>query len=173
MVTSAQAQQANQRALEQAARTLSLVLQAGGFAVRPALEDTGVEVVNEVRRSMASTRRDPSRRYRRGTRVHIASAPGQPPAPDTGRLTSSYGWRLKFEPRRVILEVGTDVDYAPHLEMGTRNMAARPHLRPAINKTALRIGHVIARRMESAQRDAARRGRSAAGSLMRLPGLGA
>lgn len=161
-------QRNNMRLLNQAASNLSAVLRAGGHAVRPALADTGIEITNEVRQSMASTRRDPSRAYRRGRRVHLASQPGQPPAPDTGRLMSSYSWRVGTEGFVTYLEVGTNVESAPHLEFGTVIMEARPHLRPAVAKTAVRIGAVIARRIAKEQQAAARGLGSAAA---RLPGL--
>lgn len=160
-------QRANMQALQQASRNISLVLQAGEHAVRPALADTGIEIVNEVRQSMASTRRDSSRMYRRGRKIHVASAPGSPPAPDTGRLTSSYGFRLSRGAKQWHLDVGTNVAYAAHLEFGTSVMEARPHLRPAIAKTATRIGAVLAARMAKEQRSTARR----LGSAARLPRL--
>lgn len=34
---------------------------------------------------------------------------------------------------RIVAEIGTDVDYAPHQEFGTRKMAAHPFLRPAFD----------------------------------------
>lgn len=148
----------------EAERILTSVLRAGNFAVRPALNDTGIELVNEVRRSMASTRRDPSRVYRRGRRVHVASAPGSAPAPDTGRLSSSYGWRVTSLGVGWLLEVGTAVEYAPHLEFGTSRMAPRPHLRPAVAKTAVRIGAVIAARVAKGER-------AAASTVGRLPSI--
>jgi len=36
-------------------------------------------------------------------------------------------------------EVGTDVEYGLHLELGTVNMEPRPHLRPALKRTARSI----------------------------------
>jgi len=72
------------------------------------------------------------RKYRRGRKYHIASAPGQPPAVDTGRLRASITHEVCKESNQIIGLVGTNVEYAPHLEFGTNKMAARPFLRPAL-----------------------------------------
>jgi len=64
------------------------------------------------------------------------SAPGQPPAVDTGRLRASITHRIEgggYE-ERTIGYVGTNVEYAPYLEFGTSKMAARPWLTPALEK---------------------------------------
>lgn len=69
------------------------------------------------------------RRYRNG---HVASAPGQPPAPDTGNLRRN--WREQSAARTnglghgidVLMRITSDVPYAKYLEFGTRKMAARP-----------------------------------------------
>ena len=61
---------------------------------------------------------------------HVASAPGQPPAVDTGRLRASVdSVRPAGEPRVL---VGTPVDYAPFLEFGTSRMKPRPLWRTVI-----------------------------------------
>ncbi|MBO8173498.1 MAG: HK97 gp10 family phage protein [Bacillaceae bacterium] len=35
--------------------------------------------------------------------------------------------------------VGTNVEYAPYVEFGTRRMSAKPYLRPAVKKVVMRI----------------------------------
>ena len=61
-------------------------------------------------------------------RRHIASAPGQAPATDTGRLAGD----IKADISGKRAEVYTDLEYAAPLEFGTRNMAARPFMLPAM-----------------------------------------
>ena len=69
------------------------------------------------------------RRYRNG---HVASAPGQPPAPDTGNLRRN--WREQSFAQAnglgqgvdIRMQITSDVPYAKFLEFGTRKMAARP-----------------------------------------------
>ncbi len=59
---------------------------------------------------------------------HQASAPGEAPAIDTGILHGSMFTR-EVGPAAYI--AGTNVEYAPDLEMGTVNIEARPFLLPA------------------------------------------
>ena len=63
-------------------------------------------------------------------RTHTASAPGQAPASDTGRLAGSI-----LPPRQISrgYSVGTNLDYGRYLEFGTRRIAERPWLRPAVD----------------------------------------
>lgn len=62
--------------------------------------------------------------------THRASADGEPPASDTGRLLSSIYFD---EEGPLSAVVGSDVDYAVYLEYGTLTMAARPFFRPAVD----------------------------------------
>lgn len=51
---------------------------------------------------------------------------------DTGRLRSSITHRLAHDSRGLYALVGSNVVYAPFVELGTRHMAAQPFLRPAL-----------------------------------------
>lgn len=66
---------------------------------------------------------------------HTASAPGDPPAVDTGRLRQSIT-ALKIGPGH--WRVGTNVKYAIFLEFGTRRIAPRPFVRTAVAKVKQR-----------------------------------
>ncbi len=67
---------------------------------------------------------------------HKASAPGQPPARNTGNLARSWQTGVKDrgpvqkDGNRYRLVVGSNVPYARWLEFGTSRMAARPYVRP-------------------------------------------
>jgi len=67
---------------------------------------------------------------------HKASAPGQPPARNTGHLARSWQTGVKDrgpvqkDGNRYRLVVGSNVPYARFLEFGTSRMAARPYVRP-------------------------------------------
>lgn len=52
---------------------------------------------------------------------------------DTGRLRSSIAEELGSDSQGLVEVVGTDVDYAPHVEFGTSRMRAQPFLRPALD----------------------------------------
>jgi hypothetical protein len=49
---------------------------------------------------------------------HRASAPGEPPAPDTGALLGSVTWRVAKKGRAWRAEVGSNLKYAVYLEYG-------------------------------------------------------
>jgi len=55
---------------------------------------------------------------------------------DTGRLRSSIANELGRDSKGLVARVGTNVEYAPYLELGTRRMSARPFLRPALAQGA-------------------------------------
>lgn len=69
--------------------------------------------------------------YRRGGRVHQASAPGNPPAVDTGELRNSVGTEQQPDGS---VEVGTRLAKAVPLEFGApeRGLLPRPFMRPAV-----------------------------------------
>jgi len=70
--------------------------------------------------------------YTRGGVSHTASAPGQPPAVDTGTLRGSIQVEEPVTPTQAI--IATHTDYAEFLEFGTSRMAARPYMRPALDE---------------------------------------
>ncbi len=74
------------------------------------------------------TGRRHGRVYRRRGKVHVASAPGEPPAIDTGFLRGSVHSRgiTERSRTRVVGEVGVGAEYGVYLEKGTRRMASRP-----------------------------------------------
>jgi hypothetical protein len=80
-------------------------------------------------------------RGRNGSKAHQASAPGEPPAADSGNLMNSWQAAKKVAPKtagknRVLrmfpANVGSAVQYGWFLEMGTSKMLARPYLDPAM-----------------------------------------
>ena len=61
-------------------------------------------------------------------RTHTASAPGEAPATDTGRLASSVNFRREGA---MAATVGSEVVYASMLEFGTARISPRPAWVPA------------------------------------------
>lgn len=51
---------------------------------------------------------------------------------DTGRLRSSITHATFSENGALVEHVGTDVEYAAYVELGTSKMTAQPYLRPAL-----------------------------------------
>ena len=58
---------------------------------------------------------------------------------DTGNLRSSLTWELE----RDAALVGTNVEYAPAVELGTSRQRAQPYLRPALDSNTDAISRVF------------------------------
>lgn len=106
------------------------LIQQAPAVVDQIMKATAYRVQATSQQSMQGTKS--GRTYRRGrNRLHRASAPGQAPAIDTGMLVNAHAVR-QVGPMRYRIEVSTE--YALPLEFGTGRMAARPFLRPAVEK---------------------------------------
>lgn len=73
-------------------------------------------------------------------RQHQASAAGQYPASDTGRLASSVQVELNSANS---IRVGTALKYGAYLEFGTSKMAPRPWLMPSVEKAMVDVRREI------------------------------
>jgi HK97 gp10 family phage protein len=121
----------NRQALERAAINLNRVLARAKLGGVQALNVIGVELSTLIR---ARFRPGEGRLYTRRGVTHRASRAGAPPAVDTGRLRSSYTFRVgTVGGGRAYVDVGTNVKYARFLEFGTIHMRPRPHFRPTVN----------------------------------------
>ena len=78
-----------------------------------------------------------------------ARAKGDAPV-DTGRLRNS----IATEQENLTARVGTNVDYAPHVEFGTRRMHAQPYLFPAAEEERDNFRREIARFLREGARRA-------------------
>lgn len=85
------------------------------------VERTAFNLQTRMRTDMAEEKH--GRKYGR----HIASAPGESPAVDTGFLTNS----LQVEAEGTTAYVGTNAEYAEVLEFGGVNLEPRPYFAPA------------------------------------------
>lgn len=66
---------------------------------------------------------------------------------DTGNLRNSITHAVAADEDAVY--VGTDVEYAPYVEMGTRRTAAQPFLRPAATEHGSTYRGILKRNLES------------------------
>lgn len=105
---------------------LAQLLDSPAGPVAKDLKRRGLQVQRAAVRSLKQA--GTGRQYGR----HRASAPGQPPATDTGRLAASVREELGRDSKGLVEVIGTDVRYARFLELGTRTTAPRPFLRPAL-----------------------------------------
>lgn len=74
---------------------------------------------------------------RRGVRIeaaakNFASGNSGGPRVRTGRLRSSISWALGEDALSLYVDVGTNVEYAAYVELGTSRAKPYPYLRPAL-----------------------------------------
>lgn len=105
------------------------------------------EVRNEVLRLILNTPKTGRISKRRGV-THQASAPGEPPASDTGRLVGSI--RTEYDAEGLQGTVVASTNYAFKLEFGTPRIAARPFMRPALANTRGAVNDLIERAVRAA-----------------------
>jgi len=75
---------------------------------------------------------------------HAASAPGDPPAPDTGNYRNSIQVNVQDQnAKKQIVRVGSNTFYGPPLEFGTWDVKARPHWRPTIARNVRKYNIVF------------------------------
>lgn len=82
-------------------------------------------------------------------RTHKASAPGEPPAVDTGRLRGGIATDIRFTLFGLEGVVGTNVDYGPMLEFGTKKIKPRPMWGRALRESRnelIKIMELVARK---------------------------
>ena len=125
-----------------------------------AIKSACIMVQRDVKQSMKHV--GGGREYPRpGGKIHKASAPGEPPVIDYGRLVGSISinWKdsgMEFgkvmgkaktddgigQPDKDLTGyIGTRVEYAKDLEMGNaeRNLKPRPYLRPSLERNRSKI----------------------------------
>ena len=76
-------------------------------------------------------------------RTHKASAPGQPPASDTGNLVSQI--MSVADGKNTLVE--SRAEYSKFLEFGTSKMLPRPFLFPASEKSTKKIVQVLIQKL--------------------------
>lgn len=124
-----------------------LALRRGGLAI----ESTAVEkIVNPPK-----TGRIYPSRGRKGAK-HQASAPGQPPAADTGELHGSITTVENSRPEVIRFETGANGPYAIPLEEGTSKMEPRPYMGPSYDENVAAIREGVRRAIRRGNRKGSR-----------------
>ena len=127
------------RSLEELGKTSKEAL---ADTINDILMDTQSFAVKGLKSGPAS-----GRTYFRGGVSHKASAPGQYPMSDTGRLQSSIQFNMAT-PASLRGDVGTNIKYGLYLEFGTSTMAARPWLLPSFKQSVATIGKELKAKFE-------------------------
>lgn len=110
------------------------------LAIMRGLFTVGNLVRNEAINSITSGTRS-GRTYRRRSVVRVASAPGEPPRADTGFLHNNITVQSNIP--MLLVTVNSAAKYSAALEYGTRKMAARPFMRPALMKHIASVDRII------------------------------
>lgn len=120
-------------------------LDLAGEAAQEAARDVIVTLAEDTRkRAVQGIQRGPAsgavyRKYN-PRRTHQASAPGQYPATDTGRLANNVRSELPTNISGMMTaRVGTPIIYGKYLEFGTSRMAARPWLMRSFEQAKIDI----------------------------------
>ena len=109
------------------------------------IADVPKEIAAEVRKSADRVRngyvnriarrgypKPTGEKYKRGSVIHTASAAGEPPATDTGKLQGNVITKHGQEGGKFASFVVSQMDYADDLEFGTSKMEPRPAMLPAL-----------------------------------------
>lgn len=92
----------------------------------------------DLKRILTGQRTGKLYRSSRTGKLHTASRPGEPPAVDTGHLRGSIHTQQP-PPALNIQKVLIPAEYAAYLEYGTRRMAPRPYVHPAVEHSRKRM----------------------------------
>lgn len=79
-----------------------------------------------------------------------ASAPGEPPAVRTGRLLNGFKAQINNTTSGLSVRITNSAPYAAMLEYGTKKMAPRPFMRPALEKARPAIINAVAEAIRKA-----------------------
>ncbi len=166
VATTRREQARNERALQQMTANLSTVVREGMASTRLSLPRVGIELTSLMKQTLSTPgrgrlyrgKRAPGGRDYQGRFVskevaaqgHRASAPGDPPAPDTGQYRNS--WSYATGPGYV--EIGTPQERGPALEFGSSTIEPRPHVRPTVAGYAKVLPVRIAEAITPAQKAA-------------------
>lgn len=111
------------------------------------------EAINIVDRRAVSLILDTpktGRVYKRRGATHQASAPGEPPASDTGTLLNRR--HIDLFPERLAARLTFSAAHALPLELGTRHMEPRPFAVPALRQTEAEARGVVIDRIRDSLR---------------------
>lgn len=112
-------------------RKLTELIKAFGDDADRAVASLAEDMTTAIKMSMQQ--KGTGRTYKRGSKTHTASAPGEPPAVDNGELRGSIRiMRMGNMHYRIV----DGVEYGIYLEFGTRHMAKRPFVRPVFERYA-------------------------------------
>ena len=102
-------------------------------------------VRNEVLETLSGSRSGRTYKVPGTQKTYTASAPGEPPAVQTGELRQSISTEVEGQGRDIVGRVGTDKIQGKMTEFGTRNMAPRPWLRKSFENKENEVKEIFIR----------------------------
>lgn len=142
--------------LDRIQKATQAVQQAVASEIDKAVFASAQKVVTEAKTSIANGQKT-GRVYRRRTVTHRASAPGEAPASDTGRLVNSITAYPAKAGEAVAVAGRGSVKYARMLEFGTTKISARPFMLPAMEKSRAWIRERLAKAVRKAAIDSVKK----------------
>lgn len=134
---------------QRTAQEVGRALRRGGLAIENAAVDKII--------SPPKTGRIYRSKHRKGA-LHQASAPGEAPAADSGRLDQSItSVQTVNGPERYVNETAANAPYAIPLELGTSKMAPRPFMQPSFDENRAAIEESIRQAVIRGARSGAKR----------------
>ena len=103
------------------------------------IAEAALTMQGKVKEKLTGSRSGEQYRVPGTNTFYTASAEGEPPASRTGRLRQS----IEFSYDGTGFNVGTNLFYAKHLELGTSRMGPRPFIRPAFNENMRTIIEIL------------------------------
>lgn len=136
-------------ALVLAAKNLSKVITESvtGQPAKDVLGIVGTVLVNEIKLTLSQP--GTGRVYGN----HQASAPGEPPAVDTGQLRNSITADTGQDEIGPYVDVGSSLEKAAYLEFGTSTIDPRPFMRPSVEVATPKMADELARGIVRAQQE--------------------
>jgi len=100
-----------------------------------------------IKRTLTGQRSGQEYKVSKTGRTHIASAPGEAPAVLSGDLRASITTAAS-PTKKALYYVGSDKEYAVHLEMGTKYIAPRPFFVDTIKQVLAAIRGELTKRID-------------------------
>ena len=112
--------------------------------IQQAMEVVALDATQQVKLELSHP--GTGREYPRGKdTTHVASAPGEPPAVDTGRLRNSITSEVFRTPKGAEVIVSANTEYAMALEVGTERIAPRPYMMTVLRQGVERWKGILKR----------------------------
>jgi phage gpG-like protein len=118
--------------------------------VAEVIQRAGRYAVNETKKTLSGPRSGRVYKVSRTGRLHVAAAPGEPPAVLFDRLRQSIAFTFRWDGLTAIVEIGSNVVYAAIQEWGgITSRGVRIPAHPYFEPTMLRVEPVIDQMFEN------------------------